>query len=235
MTFLACLVNALLCLVTLLAACPTRSFAEPLHSRSVDAHVRPDQLVSFDIPAQPLGAAIETYGAATGLQVLYDARLAAGRASTQLNGVFTAEAGLQTLLHGTGLVVQYTSPEALVIVPVPPEQAPAAAIGAVALKGADAVQSRYYGLVQAGITNAFCLSAAARWGTDRVTLSLWIDSTGSVRRFRILGSGSSASLVQAMSEWMRQVSIGEPPPPGMAQPFTIVILARSSSASIDCR
>jgi hypothetical protein len=78
--------------------------------------------MAFDIPVQPLAAAIETYAAATGLQVLYNAHLVAGRRSTELVGVLTPQAALQVLLKGSGLVVRYAAPGALVIVAPPPAE-----------------------------------------------------------------------------------------------------------------
>lgn len=230
MTYLARLANSVLCLATILAAYPTRSLAEPGGARSVASPVSPDQQISFYIPAQPLDAAIEAYGNVTGLQVLNDARLVIGRSSTEIVGNFTAEFALRALLSGTGLLARYTGPNAVVIVPIPSQQATAEMVGAVALRGANAEQRRYYGLLQAGIASAFCLNSETRWASNRIALSLWIDAAGAVRRFRILGSTASAGLTRTLGELMRHVTIGESPPPGMVQPFTIVILPRSSAA-----
>ena len=44
--------------------------------------------MTFDIPSQPLTSALESYGAASKREVLYDARLATGRRSGEVRGVF---------------------------------------------------------------------------------------------------------------------------------------------------
>ena len=235
MTVPACLLNAFLYFAILSAACPARVSAETVTLRSGDAQsARQDEPIAFDIRAQQLAGAIEIYGAVTGLQVIYDARLAEGHSSVEIRGAFTAEAALQALLKGTGLMALHTGRDALVIVPVPPGRAAASAIGEVALKGTNASQQRYYALIQAGIKNAFCLNSETRSASYTVAVSLWINPAGAVQRFRVLSSTGRASLDQTIGETMRRMTIGEPPPVGMAQPFTVVILPTPSSAGIDC-
>jgi TonB family protein len=232
----ACLPNGFLCLAILSAACPPRVLAETATLRPEDAQpARQDEPITFDIRAQQLAGAIEIYGTVTGLQVIYDARLAEGQSSAEIRGTFTAEAALPALLRGTGLMAVHTGRDALVIVPVPPQvRAAASAISEIALKGANASQQRYYALIQTGIKNTFCLDSETRSASYRVAVSLWIDPSGAVERFRVLGSTGKASLDQTIGDAMRRVTIGEPPPVGMAQPFTVVILPTASGADIDC-
>jgi hypothetical protein len=58
----------------------------------------------FDIPAQPLASALTAYGTTTRIALFVGTNLVVGRRSVTLKGLFTAEAGLQSLLAGTGLV-----------------------------------------------------------------------------------------------------------------------------------
>lgn len=234
MTVPACLLNAFLSFAILSALSPARVLAETVTLHSGDAQsAGRSELIAFDIRAQELAGAIEIYCTVTGLQVIYDASFAEGRSSAEIRGAFSAEAALQALLKGTGLMALHTGRDALVIVPIPPARA-AAAIGEIALKGTNASQQRYYALIQSGIKNAFCLNSETRSASYRVAVSLWIDPAGAVQRFKVLGSTGRASLDQTIGEAMRRVTIGEPPPVGMAQPFTVVILPTPASAGIDC-
>jgi TonB family protein len=235
MTVPAYLANAFLYLAILSAACPARGLAGTLTSHSEDAQAaKRNEPLDFDIRAQQLAGAIEIYGTITGLQVIYDARLAEGQSSAEIRGPFTAEAALQALLRGTGLMARHTGPDALVIVPVPQMRTVISAIGELALRSTNASQQRYYALIQTGIKNGFCLNSETRSTSYRVAVSLWIDPSGAVERFRMLGSTGRAGLDQAIGDAMRRVTMGEPPPAGMAQPFTVVILPKPSGAGIDC-
>ena len=235
MTVPAFVKNAFLSLAIFSAACPVRLLAGAMTSRSEQAQLAKQQEpTDFDIPAQQLVGAIEIYGNITGFQVIYEARLAEGKSSAEIRGAFTAEAALQALLRGTGLMARHTGPDALVIVPDPQVRAVATTIGETVTGGTNAGQQRYYALIQAGIKNGLCLDAETRSASYRVAVSLWIDSSGAVERFRVLSSTGKARLDQAISDAMRRVTMGEPPPFGIAQPFTVVILPTSSAAGINC-
>jgi hemoglobin/transferrin/lactoferrin receptor protein len=58
---------------------------------------------TYDIPAQPLANALKAFGRQSGLQISLAAEAARGVTSVALSGRFTAEAGLEKLLSGTGI------------------------------------------------------------------------------------------------------------------------------------
>jgi hypothetical protein len=60
--------------------------------------------IMFAIPPQSLVSALETYSRVSGVHILYDSRLAAGRHSPGVAGVLDPEAALTNLLAGTDLV-----------------------------------------------------------------------------------------------------------------------------------
>ncbi len=62
----------------------------------------------FDLPAQPLGAALKAYGAAADQPIIFAETLMGGRTAPALKGAYTAEEGLSVLLAGTGLVAERT-------------------------------------------------------------------------------------------------------------------------------
>lgn len=57
----------------------------------------------FSIPRQPLDAALTEFSRETGLQVIADSALVAGRSAQPVNGRMTAQAALDMLLSGSGL------------------------------------------------------------------------------------------------------------------------------------
>lgn len=70
---------------------------------------------SFDIPAQDLSAALRAFGRAARQQVVFDSQDTRGKRSSALVGTFTADAGLQRLLGGTGLTVRRGATGVLVV------------------------------------------------------------------------------------------------------------------------
>lgn len=59
----------------------------------------------YDIAAQPLGAALRHYAAASGREIIAEASLVEGRYSASVRGRLSADAALTRLLTGTGLTI----------------------------------------------------------------------------------------------------------------------------------
>jgi len=82
-----------------------------------------------NIPAQPLGAALEVLAKERDLQVIYRSDLVGGLQTAGAVGVFTPEQALGKLLAGTGLTYRYLNETTVTIAPVAtglPTAAPAA-------------------------------------------------------------------------------------------------------------
>ncbi len=62
--------------------------------------------VTLDIPAQPLGAALESLARSAGLQLVYPPELVGQRRSAGLHGEYTSEQAMSQLLEGSGLEFQ---------------------------------------------------------------------------------------------------------------------------------
>ncbi|HEY0182521.1 MAG TPA: TonB-dependent receptor [Rhodopila sp.] len=71
--------------------------------------------IAFHIPAGSLDKAIAVFGSQSGLQVIYDSALTAGRTTAGLSGAMTPDAALQRLLAGTGLVAQQSGAHAMTL------------------------------------------------------------------------------------------------------------------------
>jgi hypothetical protein len=113
--------------------------------------------IEFDIPAQSLAPALEAYSTATGIVAVYNGKLAVGRQSSRVRGRYAPQTALSLLLSDSGLVAQYTTRDAFVLVPAPAETAivkTPSAIGLTALARQDAAEQRFSGLVQPGINQS---------------------------------------------------------------------------------
>lgn len=69
----------------------------------------------LNIPSQPLSEALRAYAQATGQQIVFSEELVAGRNAVALAGDYTAEAALERLLAGSGLVAVRTPRGALMV------------------------------------------------------------------------------------------------------------------------
>jgi iron complex outermembrane recepter protein len=70
---------------------------------------------AFDIPAQPLGGALNAFGRQSGLQVTVDSSLAAGVQSQAVAGTMTSAEALDRLLAGTGIAGRFTGNRTVVL------------------------------------------------------------------------------------------------------------------------
>jgi hypothetical protein len=182
--------------------------------------------VAFNIPSQPLGAALETYARLSSHEVLYDAALAAGRRSSLVDGVYTPEVALQILLAGTGLWADFKDAD-FFVVGLSPDKAPAQMPAA----ARTAENTRYYGRLQASLKTAFCGNIALPEG-DRVAARLWIGQRGRVLQVKSLSSTGSGELDRTIDEVLHGLNLDGPPPPGFAQPVTVVVMP---NATEDCK
>ena len=67
----------------------------------------PSDTFAFDMAVQDLNTALLTFADRTGLQLIYDVGLVAGRRSAPLKGDFSAREGLLRLLAGTGIAHRF--------------------------------------------------------------------------------------------------------------------------------
>jgi TonB family protein len=198
---------------------------------------------AFNIPPQPLAAALEAYSKTCGVQVLYDSRLASGRRSAGVEGVLTPEAALTTLLAGTDLVVRYTAANDVVLLPASedsiargsftaPIDAPVLALDTLRVDGStklgDAPDYRAYaGIVQADIQAFLRRREDTRSGSYNIGLRLWLDPSGAVLRSQVFRSTGNEQRDAAIARALRDVTISKPPPQQMPQPVSVMIVARA--------
>jgi hypothetical protein len=177
-----------------------------------------DDPIAFDLPAQPLAAAIEGYSVASGWQVIYDASLAAGRRSAGVSGRFTPAAALRLLLAGTGLHPETMAADGVLLRPDPTD-----AIRQAPPIETDARLREYYGLVQTNLKRTLCADDQFRSGGYRIALGVWVGRSGEITRAVPLGSTGHPEIDAAFDRAARRVAVGLPPPAGFEQPMVILV------------
>jgi TonB family protein len=214
----------LLCLATPILAGGTASgaLADRLRGERYD----------FALPAQPLGDSLEAIGHVAGVAVLVDERHAR-QAAPALSGRLTVMDALRRLLDGSGLRIRQTDGEAIVVYAPSadgPGRAPldaGPALRAEDIPGARAGGadfSGYIGRLQKALLRTLCGSAAARPGEYRLALQLRLDDGGHVTRLRLLDSTGSGRVDAAVTRALQGMDVGAPPPAGMPQPVSILLL-----------
>ena len=202
---------------------------------------RPDEAVTFNIPSQPLAGALQAYGQATGIQVLYESNSAVGRTSVAVEGKFTADAALNLLLKGTELRVRYIRPDAITLAPpvaevvrrVPPAIPLAASdlsLGTLRVRGSGSNDARlqdYSQGVQMDIQNALRKNPRTRDGSYRAVLDLWIDPARTIERTELFRSTGDSERDAAVAATLRGVTISRPAPANTPQPVRVGIVVNS--------
>lgn len=82
------------------------AIAGPAHAQSTR---------DFDIPAQPLISALESFGRQSGAEILFDRREAAGRTSAAVKGTMAPSAALVRVLAGTGLSMHQANASTFIV------------------------------------------------------------------------------------------------------------------------
>jgi TonB family protein len=194
-----------------------------------------DEQASFDMSSQPLVTALRAYSEVTGIAVLVDDGLTAGRTAHELKGRFTPAEALRRLLDGTGLVTRYASPEAFTLALKDDTVASSAANDdAVVEKPGFVLADRYASGIQTAIEDALCRSGSTRPGRYRLAMQLWVTPSGTIERTNLLDSAGSEALDAEILATLRGLHV-DAPPAGMPQPLTILMLPRALDTPFVCR
>jgi hypothetical protein len=217
------------CLAGLSAAAPT-AFAAPDNEATVD------DWVAFDIPAEPLADALNAYGAAAHTQLFVDAELTSGRRSAAVRGRFTLEAALQSLLVGTDLIARPIGDKGFTLVRPSLRDTGTGELCAARSPISPSVLRfiDYSAAVQSAVQARLCRREETRPGTYRTLIRLWIDGSGAVLRAALLTSTGDEQRDAALSSALQALTVGEPPPPGLPQPVTLLLAPGIAPLAGDC-
>ncbi|WP_419953597.1 TonB-dependent siderophore receptor [Methylobacterium sp.] len=105
-----------------------------------------DAAIDFALPAMPLDEALAAYGAASGVQLIYDSSATRHLRSVAVVGRYDRAEGLRRLLAGTGLTPQFTAERSATLLRVvaqagivAPDQAGAVALDMLEVSGENAI------------------------------------------------------------------------------------------------
>lgn len=186
----------------------------------------PASRIAYDIPAQSLGPALKDYAEATGVQVLFEAALAAGRRSAGVEGMLAPDDALLILLTGSGLVSRRTDVDAFTILPM--------SGAAAAIEASIPADAHFFGALQAGILDALCRREDTRPGTYRAALQFWIAPNGNVQRATLLASTGNPRRDAAVANVLATMGAYTFPPARMPQPVTMIVAPQSLAGGDEC-
>jgi hypothetical protein len=199
--------------------------------------------LNFNIPEQPLAAALQAYSAVSGVAVLYSSGLEAGRRSAEVKGVFTREAALRNLLGGSDLVVKYARADAVSLLDPAtdhPDEPSATALPRADLalntlhvtkkmsSGPDpAALTTYIVAIQRDIQEALQRSSLASSGNYRVGLQLWVDELRTVRRMEVVRSTGDTRRDGVIASSLQGLVLRQDAPARTPQPVSVMIVVTS--------
>lgn len=186
--------------------------------------------VRFDLPAQPLDAALVAFGEVTGYSVLVSSQLAAGRVAAPVRGDYTPAEALQRLLAGTQLGARFSGSNAFTLLAL--ADAPVAPASAEAAPATPPLQG-YAAILQRSLTRALCRLHSDAFGRYRLAFQLWLDERGKVRAVHVLEASGVEQRDRAVLQRLRSLLMDGAPPAGLPQPLTILLTPRPDPGA-DC-
>lgn len=144
-----------------------------------------------------------------------------------MRGSYDKTEALQKLLAGTGLIASYSSDQAFTLKLAEPGETVGRTVHekpqGLGVGGIEVVIERYAGKIQKPIELALCQSDQTRPGTYRLALQLWIAASGRVERTKLLSPIDNPQRTDDVRRALDELML-DPPPPGMPQPITLLLL-----------
>lgn len=183
--------------------------------------------IRFDIPDQALADALVAFAKTSGLEILVDDSLIAGRRSTAISGTFYATIALRRMLAETGLEIRYVDKGAVTLLP---HRAPGQRTGELAYDP----YASFSAALQVALLRTMCAYDSRDAAAYRVAAQLWIGPDGIVERSLLLDSTGDRERDATISSLLEKLTIGQARPTGLPQPATVIVTPRSTRDSGDC-
>lgn len=193
---------------------------------------------TFDVPAQPLPEALQSYGEITGVAVLIDARLSGGLRSTAVSGRYAPREALQRMLTGTGLAPHFVDNGAFTLVPAgSADTRDAVRVAAPTHTPSLPERTRQRGarVIQQSLEQALCGTPLTRPGRYRARLRIWLTEPDQrIRAPELLESTGDAARDAAIVTRLRDLPLPGLPT-DLPQPITLLLLPEAPGATPPCR
>lgn len=172
----------------------------------------------FDIPSQPLAAALNQYGALADQPAVFVSSMVAGRTSTAVYGRYTPEVALRLLLQGTGLSFEKLTSRFGTTFMLKQDGPPTPRVSLSTFYSL----RNYPGMIQARIQEALCATPMVMPGSIDAVFRFQIDGEGRLHDAVLIDSTGSVHRDAALLDAVRQVRMGVPPPAAvLEQPLTM--------------
>lgn len=201
------------------------------HARSTSVTLlNSSEILPFDLPAQPLGDALDAYSRVTQLSVLLAGERSDYRAPA-VQGNLTRKQALAGLLASSGLVAYFVDNRSIVVRPPEADDARkhpahrALALGQIpGVRAGGRDYSAYVSRVQRVVHDSLCASPRTRPGNYRLPMQLWVNARGQVQRLNLLSTTGNAARDTAITHALKSLSVGQAPSANMPQPILMLLV-----------
>jgi hypothetical protein len=182
--------------------------------------------IAFNIPAQPLSAALMAYGEASGFEIIYKTSLVEHARSGEVIGFLMPSDALRILLDGTGYVAKTIEPGVFTIV----QDSTDAIDGG----GEPNVARRrrlepYFATIQPLISKALCRRDGTPIEAHDVVVQFWLGSNGVIARAEVLRNNGELADDQTPTIPLLGMQVSAPPS-DMPQPVTMIVFPAADRA-----
>ncbi|MEI2417936.1 STN domain-containing protein [Orrella sp. JC864] len=169
----------------------------------------------FDMPQQPLNAALASFQDVADLPLLYDSDGVRARRAQAVRGWYTPVEALRRLVQGSGMAVRHAGGGVAMLVPTAP------AAGTAAARRAPSGQGRDHALLQWRITQSLCADPATQPGGYRLALRVWVEQQRIVRV--VLAPTGDAARDDGVRQALQGLSVPGLSPAAQGQPVALLI------------
>lgn len=200
------------------------------------------KMIAFHIPEQSLATALQTYSAVSGVHVLYESGAELGLQSSAVEGEFTREGALTTLLKKTNLVIRYARADSVALVNPAAERVdePPDFLHGLTNMSLETLHvtnpqvgpdrnalSDYIGAIQRDLQQALRSAGKTSSGSYRVGVDLWVDPSRTIRKTEVFRSTGDSERDAAISATLQGVVIRQDAPARTQQPVRVMIVVKS--------
>lgn len=202
---------------------------------SADGLLNSADTLSFDVPAQNMGDALDAYSRQSQVSIVTSAQIAL-LWSAGVRGSYTRKQALSTLLGQHGLAAYFLDNRSVVIrFPDPAANQPAVPLDRIpGVRTSLRDHGPYVGRLQQQVHASLCETALTRPGSYRLALQLWVSQYGHIQRVWLLGSTGAPSRDQAIERRLHGLSLGEQPDAQLPQPILLLLLPAAPPLRSQC-